>query len=125
REPRAARVRRHLAGPLRPPGGGRRRGAVPRGRGVELHHRLGDHRRRRLPGPQVLLMSQILPDDFVAKAFSLEGRVAAVAGGASGLGAAMGAGLAQAGAAVAVLDVDTERAEQVAEAIVASGGEAF
>lgn len=57
----------------------------------------------------------ILPDGFVAQAFSLEGRVAAVTGGASGLGAAICAGLAQAGARVAVLDVDAARAQQVAD----------
>jgi NAD(P)-dependent dehydrogenase (short-subunit alcohol dehydrogenase family) len=70
-------------------------------------------------------MSQILPKSFVASAFSLDGRVAAVTGGGSGLGAAIGAGLAQAGATIAVLDVDDEQAEQVVNAIAGSGGEAF
>jgi NAD(P)-dependent dehydrogenase (short-subunit alcohol dehydrogenase family) len=67
-------------------------------------------------------MSQILPESFVASAFSLEGRVAAITGGGSGLGAAMCAGLAQAGATLAVLDIDADKAEAVAAEI---GGEAF
>ncbi|HEU4704059.1 MAG TPA: SDR family oxidoreductase [Conexibacter sp.] len=70
-------------------------------------------------------MSQILPAGYVASAFDLGGRVAAVTGGGSGLGAAMAAGLAQAGAAVAVLDVDDARAAAVAAAIAEDGGEAF
>lgn len=67
----------------------------------------------------------ILPEGFVRSAFSLDGRVAAVTGGASGLGAAMCAGLAQAGAAVAVLDVDAARAAEVVEAVAGAGGAAF
>lgn len=70
-------------------------------------------------------MSEILPAGYVASAFDLGGRVAAVTGGGSGLGAAMGAGLAQAGATIAVLDVDDERAAAVADAIAGDGGEAF
>lgn len=70
-------------------------------------------------------MSQILPDGYVRSAFALDGRVAAVTGGGSGLGAAMGAGLAQAGATVAVLDVDDEQAAKVVAAIHGAGGEAF
>jgi NAD(P)-dependent dehydrogenase (short-subunit alcohol dehydrogenase family) len=68
---------------------------------------------------------EILPAGYVARAFDLGGRVAAVTGGASGLGAAMAAGLAQAGAAVAVLDVDAEKAAEVAGSIAAAGCEAF
>jgi NAD(P)-dependent dehydrogenase (short-subunit alcohol dehydrogenase family) len=69
-------------------------------------------------------MSADLPDGFVASLFSLEDRVAVVAGGASGLGAAMAAGLAQAGAAIGVLDVDAERAEAVCVTIRDAGGTA-
>jgi NAD(P)-dependent dehydrogenase (short-subunit alcohol dehydrogenase family) len=70
-------------------------------------------------------MPPILPPGFVAAAFRLDGRVAAVTGGASGLGAAIGAGLSQAGATIAVLDVDAERATEVAAAIDVAGGTAF
>jgi NAD(P)-dependent dehydrogenase (short-subunit alcohol dehydrogenase family) len=70
-------------------------------------------------------VSEILPTGFVDSVFRLEGRVAAVTGGSSGLGAAMAAGLAQAGATVAVLDVDQEGAEKVAAAIGGDGGRAF
>ncbi len=66
----------------------------------------------------------IIPDGFVAGLFSLEGRVAAVTGGGSGLGAAMAAGLAQAGAAVAILDISAEAAAKTAAAIEAGGGRA-
>jgi NAD(P)-dependent dehydrogenase (short-subunit alcohol dehydrogenase family) len=69
-------------------------------------------------------MSQILPENFVASAFRLNGRVAAISGGGGGLGAAISAGLAQAGALVAVLDIDAERAAEVA-AEIGSEGEAF
>ena len=69
-------------------------------------------------------MAAPLPDGFVAKLFSLKGRVAVVTGGASGLGAAMAAGLAQAGAAIGVLDVDVERAAEVCASIVEAGGKA-
>jgi NAD(P)-dependent dehydrogenase (short-subunit alcohol dehydrogenase family) len=67
----------------------------------------------------------ILPPDHVRTIFSLEGRVAAVTGGGSGLGAAMAAGLAQAGAAVAVVDVSEENARATVEAIEADGGRAI
>lgn len=69
-------------------------------------------------------MGEILPESFVSDAFSLEGRVAAVSGGGSGLGSAIAAGLAQAGAAIAVLDIDEEKAAEVAATIGAAGGSA-
>jgi NAD(P)-dependent dehydrogenase (short-subunit alcohol dehydrogenase family) len=69
-------------------------------------------------------MSDVLASGFVDKLFSLEGRVAAVTGGGSGLGAAMAAGFAQAGAAVAILDVSEEGARTTIEAIESDGGRA-
>jgi NAD(P)-dependent dehydrogenase (short-subunit alcohol dehydrogenase family) len=68
---------------------------------------------------------ELIPENYLAKLFRLDGRVAAVSGGGSGLGAAIAAGLAQAGATVAVLDIDAERADEVAVAIGESGGQAF
>src|SRR5262245_33679459 len=56
--------------------------------------------------------------------FSLEGQVAVVTGGASGIGAATAGGLASAGAAVAVGDIDRDGAEQTAGKITADGGRA-
>jgi NAD(P)-dependent dehydrogenase (short-subunit alcohol dehydrogenase family) len=47
-----------------------------------------------------------VPAGFVDTLFRLDGRVAAVTGGGSGLGAAMAKGLAQAGAALAIIDVN-------------------
>lgn len=51
----------------------------------------------------------------------LQGQVAVVTGAASGLGAAMAAKFASAGAAVAVLDIDGARAEGVAEDLAGLG----
>ncbi len=71
------------------------------------------------------MSERILPAaDFVSRVFSLEGKVAAITGGGSGLGAAMAAGLAQAGARVCVLDVDEAGAERTVQAIQADGGTA-
>ena len=65
--------------------------------------------------------AEIIPSGFVARLFRLDGRVAAVTGGGSGLGAAMAAGLAQAGAAVAVLDINDDGAAATVAAIEADG----
>lgn len=56
---------------------------------------------------------------------SLEGHVVAVTGGASGIGEACCRLAARAGARVAVMDIDEKKAEAVAAAIGADGGEAL
>jgi NAD(P)-dependent dehydrogenase (short-subunit alcohol dehydrogenase family) len=61
---------------------------------------------------------------YLREMFSLEGRRALVTGGSSGIGAAAARALARAGAAVVVGGRDAQRAQQVAEAIVATGGTA-
>lgn len=70
-------------------------------------------------------MSDGLPRGFVDRLFRLDDRIAVVTGGGSGLGAAMSAGLAQAGAQVVVVDIELASADAVSEAIVADGGHAL
>ena len=70
------------------------------------------------------MSAEILEAGFVSRLFDLRGRVAAVVGGGSGLGAAMAVGLAQAGAAVAVVDIAADGAERTRAEIAGSGGEA-
>jgi NAD(P)-dependent dehydrogenase (short-subunit alcohol dehydrogenase family) len=65
-----------------------------------------------------------VPSGFVDGLFRLDGRVAAVTGGGSGLGAAMAKGLAQAGASLAIVDVDDEGAARTVAAIEEQGGRA-
>ncbi len=67
---------------------------------------------------------RIIPSGFVETLFRLDGRVAAITGGGSGLGAAMAAGLAQAGASVAILDIREEAAAGTVAAVEADGGHA-
>jgi 3-oxoacyl-[acyl-carrier protein] reductase len=55
----------------------------------------------------------------------VEGRVALVTGGAQGIGAAVAKRLAAGGAAVAVLDLQQEAAQAVADEINATGGKAI
>jgi NAD(P)-dependent dehydrogenase (short-subunit alcohol dehydrogenase family) len=61
------------------------------------------------------------PIDAFRLAFGLGGKVAAVTGGARGIGRAAAAALAAAGAAVAILDRDAATAETTAKAIAAEG----
>ena len=65
-----------------------------------------------------------VPAGYVADLFRLDGRVAAVTGGSSGLGAAMAKGLAQAGAALAIVDVNDEGAARTVATIEEQGGRA-
>ena len=55
----------------------------------------------------------------------LDGNVAVVTGAARGNGEGIARGLAAAGAAVAILDIDRGEAEAVAEKIIADGGQAI
>jgi 3-oxoacyl-[acyl-carrier protein] reductase len=57
--------------------------------------------------------------------FSLEGRAAFVTGAGGGLGEAMSAALADAGAAVACADIDRERAERITAMVTSAGGRAL
>jgi gluconate 5-dehydrogenase len=57
--------------------------------------------------------------------FRLDGQVALVTGGAGGLGAAMARGLASAGAAVGVADLDLAQAKRVADLITSAGERAL
>lgn len=56
---------------------------------------------------------------------SLEGKVAVVTGGGSGIGRAISLQLAQDGAAISVWDLNSESAEQTVEMIVKAGGRAM
>lgn len=62
--------------------------------------------------------------DYLKSLFGLDGRVAVVTGGASGLGAAFSRGLAAAGASIVVADINRELADEVVDSIRNSGGEA-
>ena len=62
--------------------------------------------------------------EFLQKLFGLDGRVAVVTGGASGLGAAFSKGLASAGATVVIADINDELANEVVGEISSAGGEA-
>jgi len=65
-----------------------------------------------------------VPPGYVDSLFRLDGRVAVVTGGGSGLGAAMAKGLAQAGAELAIVDVNDEGAARTVATIVEQGGRA-
>ena len=56
---------------------------------------------------------------------SVQGKVALITGGASGMGEATARKFAQQGAKVGVLDLSADKAQQVAQSIQASGGEAL
>ena len=58
-----------------------------------------------------------VPDRYLDDLFRLDGRVAVVTGGASGLGEAMAHGLAQAGATVALADMNGPAASALADSV--------
>ena len=62
---------------------------------------------------------------FVENLFALKGKVAAVTGGGGYLCGEMARGLAQAGCKLAVMDIRMEKADTVAQEIIALGGEAI
>ena len=65
-----------------------------------------------------------VPAGYVDGLFRLDGRVAVVTGAGSGLGAAMAKGLAQAGAALAIVDVADDGAARTVATIEEQGGKA-
>src|SRR6266850_179281 len=65
-----------------------------------------------------------VPAGYVDGLFRLDGRAAVVTGGGSGLGAAMAKGLAQSGAAVAIVDVNEQGATATVQTIEEQGGRA-
>ena len=65
-----------------------------------------------------------VPPGYVDGLFRLDGRVAVVTGGGSGLGAAMAKGLAQAGASLVIVDVNDEGAARTVSTIEEQGGSA-
>lgn len=62
--------------------------------------------------------------DLLRQLFGLDGRVAVVTGGASGLGASFSKGLAGAGATVVIADIDEKLAGEVVAEIESTGGQA-
>ena len=58
-----------------------------------------------------------VPDRFLDDLFRLDGQVAVVTGGASGLGEAMAHGLAQAGATVVIADVNLDACNELAASV--------
>lgn len=65
---------------------------------------------------------EVVPAGYVADLFNIQGRVAVITGGGSGLGAAIAIGYAQAGAKIALLDVNQDGMELTKAIIDKQGG---
>ncbi|HXW81631.1 MAG TPA: SDR family oxidoreductase [Acidimicrobiales bacterium] len=65
-----------------------------------------------------------VPLGYVEHLFDIDGRVAVVTGGGSGLGAAIAVGFGQAGARVVVADINDEGAASSAALVTSEGGDA-
>lgn len=66
-----------------------------------------------------------MPESAIAHLFDLGGKAALVTGGAKGIGRGVAELLAQAGAAITILDPDGAEAEQVAQALQRNGAQAL
>ena len=64
------------------------------------------------------------PESFLGSLFGLDGKVAVITGGGSGLGAAFAAGLASAGATSVIFDLNEEAAAATVQSVTAAGGAA-
>jgi NAD(P)-dependent dehydrogenase (short-subunit alcohol dehydrogenase family) len=80
---------------------------------------------RRTAAAAIRRLADVKAHDLLQSLFTLEGKVAIVTGASAGIGRAMAALLAQAGASVVVAARNAAAAEEVAAAIVAEGGRAI
>lgn len=65
---------------------------------------------------------EVVPPGYVNDLFNIQGRIAAITGGGSGLGSAIAIGYAQAGAKIALVDVNVEGMERTKAIIEKQGG---
>ena len=65
---------------------------------------------------------EVVPPGYVNNLFNIQGRIAAITGGGSGLGSAIAIGYAQAGVKIALVDVNVEGMERTKTIIEKQGG---